>query len=259
MSLAIFIKEAASERAASENDSPCADRLANCWGESEKGASEFGDFRSALGKFGMSAQAGADGSATGEIEHPSRAKRYDRHHDEQAHVAGEFWPVRVWRPANGCGRFSPRRQTPWPWRPASRNFDSGSRRRDVSIAAAMHGGGESVIGRLRHVHVVVGMNGLLGAHLAARDLMARLEMTPTFCWSGVPLPVCQMRRGKCRSICRRSPFKAWVIRDFSLESLPRSRLTRVGFLEDAECTNEFRRHGVPANGEMDQERAVCAP
>ena len=37
-----------------------------------------------------------------------------------------------------------------------------------------HGAGEGVVGRLRHVHVVVGMHRLLGAELAARDFDAAI-------------------------------------------------------------------------------------
>ena len=57
----------------------------------------------------------------------------------------------------------------------------------------VHGRGEGVVGRLAHVHVVVGVDRRLGAQRAAEQLTdARLAMTSlTFMFDWVPDPVCQ--------------------------------------------------------------------
>jgi len=101
------------------------------------------------------------------------------------------------------------------------------------------------------------MNRLLAAHFAAPQSESLGWKSPhsRSCWSCVPLPVCQMRRGKCSfNFPEMTSSAACVMRlAFSSGSFPRSRFTSAAaFFKIAESANQFRRHGVLANGEMNQ-------
>ena len=77
-----------------------------------------------------------------------------------------------------------------------------------------HGGGEGVVAGLRHVAVVVRVDGVLLPTTPPRSSMARLDMTSlTFMLVCVPLPVCQTTRGKWSS---------------SLPSMTSRAATRIG-------------------------------
>src|SRR5208282_3709871 len=137
---------------------------------------ELSDFaRSAHGKFGMRVEAGADsGAANGEIveavESDGNASAIAV---EKIHIAGKFLAeserrgVLQMRATDfydvgeflGFGvkrvaKIFQRREQ------AARRFRGGG---DV------HGGGKRVIRGLRHIYIVIGVDGLLAAHFAAAD------------------------------------------------------------------------------------------
>ena len=93
--------------------------------------------------------------------------------------------------------------------------------------------------------------------------MARLEMTSlTFMLVCVPLPVCQMRSGKCSwSFPAITSSAACAMSfDFSGESLPRSRLTSAAAFFST--PNALISSGGMVSLPMAKcisERAVCAP
>ena len=96
--------------------------------------------------------------------------------------------------------------------------------------------------------------------------MARLPITSlTFMLVCVPLPVCQMRRGKWSlSLPEMTSSAAWAMSlAFSAEQLAQILIHECGgFFQDAEGADQLGRHGVLADGEVDQRagglRAVVA-
>src|SRR6266849_8127799 len=139
-------------------------------------AGEFGDFaRGFFSEFGMGVEAGADGSAAnGEIvetveSHGNAAAFAVKHID----VAGKFLAERERRGVLQVGAtdfddvdellgFGVERVADvfHSGEEAARRFRGGG---DV------HGRGKRVVGGLRHIDIVIGVNGLLAAHDAAGD------------------------------------------------------------------------------------------
>jgi len=146
-------------------------------------------------------------------------------------------------------------------------FHGGSRRREVSVAAAMcMAAGNVSLERLRHVDVVVRMDGLLAAQFAAGDFNGAIGDDLVHVHVGLrAAAVCQTRRGKCSlSFPSMTSSAARMMRlHFSCGSLPKSWFNkRGGFFEDAEGADELGRHQVFADGEVDERagglRAVVA-
>ena len=218
----------------------------------------------------MRIQAGADGgAANGEIEQSIEGDGDAAAITiEEAHVAGKFL-------ADGerCGvlqmgaadfhdtakflRFGVERVAEFfnSRKQAARRFHGGS---------DMHGGGKSVVGRLRHVHVVVGVNGLLGAHLATSNLDGAVRddfidvHVSLRATSGLP-----DAQGEVLVQFAGNHFVGGMGNQVGLFLGELAEIAideRRGFLEDAECANEFRSAWCPCqwrNGS--EERAVCAP
>ena len=123
----------------------------------------------------------------------------------------------------------------------------------------VHGGRERVVRRLRHVHVVVGVDRLLASPCAPPAIsMARFEITSfTFMFVCVPLPVCQTRSGKWSSSLPAITSSAALRDEVGLVGGEQPEVAvdeRRGLLERAEAADDGPRHGVGADGEV-RERA----
>src|SRR5712691_7280705 len=128
----------------------------------------------------------------------------------------------------------------------------------------VHGRGEGVVGGLRHVDVVVGMNGLLAAHHAAGDLDGAVANHLVDVHVGLRaaagLPDAQ------REIAVEfsgDDFVGGLHDELALFEREFSQVLihqRAGFFQDAEGANELGRHDVFADGEMDERpRGLRAP
>src|SRR6266699_1902023 len=140
-------------------------------------AGELGDFAGgAFGKFRVRVEARADGSATdGEI-----VEAVESDGDaaatavEQIHVAGKFLAEGERRGVLEMGAadfYDVRELRGFGVERIAKSFDGGKQAaRSFRGGGDVHGRGEGVVGRLRHVDVVVGMDGLFGPHFAAGNL-----------------------------------------------------------------------------------------
>src|ERR1019366_3063889 len=119
-----------------------------------------------------------------------------------------------------------------------------------------HGGGERVVGRLRHVDVIVGMDRLLAAHLTAGDL----DSTIGYYFVGIHV---RLRAAACLPDAEREMVIEFPGNDFIAGlnyelALLLGEFTEVtihergSLLEDAERTDELERHHVTADVEMDE-------
>ena len=120
----------------------------------------------------------------------------------------------------------------------------------------VHGGGKGVVGGLRHVDVVVGMNGLLAAHFAAGDFDGAVGDDFVDVHVGLRaaagLPDAQremiVELAGNDFVGGLGDELGFFVGEFAEILIDEGG----GFFEDAEGANQFGRHGVFADGEMDQ-------
>jgi len=234
---------------------------------------EFGDFAGgALGEFGMGVEAGADsGAANGEI-----VETIESHGDaaavavEQIHVARKFLAERERRGILQMGAadfYDFRKFFGFGVERVAESFDGGEQaaggfrgRGDV------HGRGKRVVGGLRHIYIVIGMNWFFAAHFAAGHFDGAIGDDFVDVHVGL------------RAAAGLPDVEREVIVEFSGDDFIRGLRDegalfcgelaeilideRGGFLEEAEGANQLRRHDILANGEVDERagglRAVIA-
>ena len=239
----------------------------------ERQAGKFGDFfRGAFGEFGMGVEAGADsGAADGEI-----VEAVESHGDaaavavEQIDVAGKFLAdgerrgVLQMRAADfydaceflGFGVES-----------VAQFFHGGEKfLARFRGGGNVHGGGKRVVRGLRHVYVVIRVDGLFAAHLAAGDFDGAIG--DDFVDVHVGLRAAAGLPDAQREMLVELSGDDFVggLRDergFVGGELAEVLVDeRGGFFEDAEGADQLGRHGVLADGEMDERagglRAVVA-
>src|ERR1700722_7777223 len=128
----------------------------------------------------------------------------------------------------------------------------------------VHGSGERIVGRLRHVDVIIGMNWLLRSQRAARQFngAVRNHLIDVHVGLGAAagLPDAQ---GKLVVKFAGNHFVGGLRDEPGFVGRKLAQILihqRAGFLEDAKGADHLRRHGVAANVEM-KERALglCAP
>jgi hypothetical protein len=130
----------------------------------------------------------------------------------------------------------------------------------------VHGGGKRVVGRLRHVDVIVGMDGPLAAHDPAGNFNGaigdHLVDVHVGLRAAARLPDAQREMVVELSA---DDFVGGLDDEVALfrrESVELEIDERRGFFEDAESADQFGRHGVLADGKVDKRagglRAVVA-
>ena len=277
MSLAIFMSEAASVLSAplAKTSSSWAESAANLLGCERKGrlVSSAIFLAARIGEFGMGVEAGADGGAAdGEI-----VEAVESHGDaaaiavEQIDLAGKFLADGERRGVLQMGAadfYDVGEFFRFGVEGVAQLFDGGEKLlRAVSVAAAMCMAAGNV--SLEDCDMLTSSLGWMGFLLPISPpaiSMARLEMTSlTFMLVCVPLPVCQMRRGKCvvelsgddfvGSLRDKRGFLGGEFAEILIDE-------RGSFFKNAESADQLGRHGVLADGEMDQRagglRAVVA-
>src|SRR6266849_6117939 len=239
--------------------------------EGESG--ELGDFASgAFGEFGMSVEAGADsGAPDGEI-----VEAVESNGDASAiavqkiDVAGKFLAEREWRGVlqmRAADFYDVREFLGFGIERVAESLDGGEETaRGFRGGSDVHGGGKGVVGGLRHVHVVVRMDGLLAAHFAAGNFDGAIGDDFVDVHVGL------------RAAAGLPDAKREVLVEFSVDDFIRGlgneggfvggELAEIlidergGFFEDAEGANELGGHDILADGEVDERagglRAVVA-
>ena len=202
MSLAIFISDTASVLSAplANTSASCAASAANLLRRRhERQAGELGDLRrGALGELGVRVEPGADGGAAdGELveagQHQLDALEVGVElRDVAAELLAERERHRVLQvraaDLDDVGELLGLRRE----RVAQARHRRDQLVHDLLGRGDVHRGRERVVRRLRHVHVVVGVDGLLASPCSPpASSMARFEITSlTFMFVCVPLPVC---------------------------------------------------------------------
>src|SRR5437016_9593008 len=130
----------------------------------------------------------------------------------------------------------------------------------------VHGGGKRVVGGLRHVYVVIGVNGSLATHFAAGDFNGAVG--DDFVDVHVGLRAAAGLPDAKREVVVELSGDDFIGGADDEAALFVRELAEVlvdergGFLEDAEGADELRGHGVLADGEVDERagglRAVIA-
>ncbi len=224
---------------------------------------EFGDFaRGANGKFGMGVEAGADGSAAdGEIveavesdgdasaiavKHIDVAGKFLAESERRGVLqmsAADFDDVRKFF-SFGIERVA---KIFYRGEQAARRFRGGGN---------VHGGGKRVVGGLRHVHIVIGVNRFLAAHDAAGNFDGAIG--DDFVDVHVGLRAAAGLPDAKREVLVELSGDDFISgqrdqRGFFHRKLAETLVhERTGFFEDAEGANQFGRHGVLADGEVDE-------
>ena len=142
---------------------------------------------------------------------------------------------------------------------AFNGFGKGFHLRQQARIAALHGGqmhgrGKGVVGRLAHVHVIIGANGLLTAHDAAEELDGAVGQHLVHIHVG-------LGAGTCLPHVERKMFVQQAVHAFLRGAVNGLRLPggqpphagvdpRAGFFDQAEGAADFQRHFVIANGKV---------
>src|SRR5260370_39651575 len=120
----------------------------------------------------------------------------------------------------------------------------------------VHGGGKRVIGGLRHVHIIIGVDGLLAAHDAVGNFDGAIGNH--FVDVHVGLRAAAAFPDPKREVLVELSGDDFISgqrdqRGFFHRKLAETLVhERTGFFEDAEGANQFGRHGVLADGEVDE-------
>src|SRR5712664_3107141 len=239
----------------------------------ERQPRELGDFaRGALGKFRMRVEAGADGcTADGEI-----VKTVESYGDaaavavEQIHVAGKFLAEGERRGVLQMGAADFYDVGEFPGFGVERVAKSLDGREQAARGfrggGDVHGGGKRVVGGLRHVHIIIWMDGLLAAQFASGDFNGAIGNHLVDVHVGL------------RAAAGLPDAKREVLREFSFDDFiggPHDEAAlfvrefsqvlvheRGGFFEYAEGADQLGRHEVLADSEVDERagglRAVVA-
>ncbi len=229
----------------------------------ERVAGELRDlFRHACGEFGMGVEARADGAATegelGEVgqDHLDALEIGVEHGD----VAGKFLAEREWCRVHQVGaadfhdgleflRLGVER--------VAQHFYGGEQcALRLERGGDRHGAGEGVVGRLRHVHVVVRVHRLLGAkftagHLdrAVGDDLVDVHVALRAA-AGLPDAEWEMAVEFTGGNFVRGFHDQ--VGDFGLHLAEVEIHQRAGLLQHAEGMHDLERHAVRADVEMDQ-------
>src|SRR5271170_670233 len=233
-------------------------------------AGQFGDFLCrALGKFWVSVQTRAHGRAADrQIQ-----KTIERHGDPSTVAVQKADPP---------GKFLADRKRGGVLKVRAANFyDPGellrlcvdrvaklfkSRQkpaRSLRGSGDVHRSRKCVVRRLRHINVIVRMNGLLAAHFSARNLDGAVRNH--FVDVHVRLRAAAGLPDAQRKMLMQLPGNHLIRRlsnqiDLFFRKFPQIAIyKRGGLLQDAEAANQLAGHGVFAYGEMDQgARRLCA-
>ncbi len=130
----------------------------------------------------------------------------------------------------------------------------------------VHRGGKRVVGRLRHIYVVIGVNGLLAAHFAAGDFDGAIRDHLVDVHVGLRAAAGLVDAQRKMVVELAGDDFVGGLRDerglFGRKLAEILIYERGGFLEDAEGANELGRHGVFADVEVNERagglRAVVA-
>ena len=127
----------------------------------------------------------------------------------------------------------------------------------------MHGGRKRVVGRLRHVHMIVRMNGFLRSHLAAGDFYGAIRNYLVHVHVGLG-PAAGLPNAQ-RELVSQLAGNHFIGRLHDQLGFVGRQLAQIlidqrgGFLEDAEGANQLRRHEVAPDVKVQQRALSLRP